>query len=82
VNNHTSLEASKPLVRWPLFRFRRTRLDAKWPLLEANFYEKELFVEADVAALDRGRALQLGPFALCFYPHFRRAYPSVARCIG
>jgi hypothetical protein len=35
----------------------------------ANFYEKELFVKFDVAALDRDPAQRLGALrALCFYP--------------
>ena len=35
----------------------------------ANFYEKALFVKADVAASVWPSAA-IGPFALCFYPHF------------
>jgi hypothetical protein len=38
--------------------------------LYANFHEKAHFVKTDVAVLDRGRAQRLGPFALCFHPHF------------
>jgi hypothetical protein len=51
--------------------------------VHANFYEKALFVKADLAALVRGRAQQAGPFALCFYSHSRGAHILlVARCIG
>jgi hypothetical protein len=38
-------------------------------ILHTNFYEKALFVKADVAAFCGVRAQQMGPFALCFYPH-------------
>jgi len=41
---------------------------------KANFYEKALFVKADVAAaLWLTQPLSL-PFALCFYPHSRGAH--------
>ena len=48
----------------------------------ANFYEKALFVKADLAASSRPSAAA-GPFALCFYSHSRGAHTLlVARCIG
>jgi hypothetical protein len=36
-------------------------------ILGADFYEKALFVKADVATSSRPSAAA-GPFALCFYP--------------
>ena len=38
--------------------------------MPANFYEKALFVKADVAALEIvAECNSCVPFALCFYPH-------------
>jgi hypothetical protein len=60
---------------------RWASLYARWLLLAANFYEKALFVKGDLAT-DRSVANATAlPFALCFYPHFRGAHASVARCI-
>jgi hypothetical protein len=43
-----------------------------WGRGYADFYEKALFVKADVAVLSRGRVQQLCALrALCFYPHFQ-----------
>jgi hypothetical protein len=51
-------------------------------ILHPNFYEKALFVKADLAASSRPSAAA-GPFALCFYSHSRGAHILlVARCIG
>ena len=49
-----------------------------------DFYEKALFVKADVAALDRGRVQWLSlHFALCLYPHsLGELTILVARCVG
>jgi hypothetical protein len=53
----------------------------RMPSQQANFYEKALFVKGDLAT-DRSVANATAlPFALCFYPHFRGAHASVARCI-
>ncbi len=46
-----------------------------------NFYEKALFVKADVAAPLCGERDCSLPFALCFYSHSRGALFLVARCI-
>ena len=49
---------------------------------QANFYEKALFVKADLVASSLPSAAA-GPFALCFYSHSRGAHILlVARCIG
>ena len=51
-------------------------------VLATNFYEKALFVKADLLASSRTSAAA-GPFALCFYSHSRGAHILlVARCIG
>jgi hypothetical protein len=50
-------------------------------ILHANFYEKALFVKADLAASSRPSAAA-EPFALCFYSHSRGAHILlVALCI-
>jgi hypothetical protein len=49
--------------------------------VHTDFYEKALFVKPTwrLRCVVSTTAL---PFALCFYPHFRGAYSSVALCIG
>jgi hypothetical protein len=67
-----------PTLETPTF-YIRTPLSTERS--RANFYEKALFVKGDLAT-DRSVANATAlPFALCFYPHFRGAHASVARCI-